>query len=302
MKLLIVGHCGQVGVELQRTLAPLGELALADKESVDLAEPSTIRDLVHRTRPNVVVNGAAYTAVDRAESERELAHAINGVAPGVLAEEAAQLGALLIHYSTDYVFDGSKASPWVESDAPNPINAYGKSKLAGERAIAAVGGRHYVFRTSWVYASHGSNFARTILRLALERDELRIVDDQIGGPTAAHAIAEATARAIVSSVEAETGTERRTHPEYGLYHMTCRDETSWFRFAREVLGLLANIMPDEKIARCVAIKSSEYPLPAQRPRNSVLSNAKLLHAFGIELPEWHAAMYRVMREIFETIA
>ena len=302
MRLLIVGHCGQVGVELQRTLAPLGELALADKESVDLAEPPTIRELLRRTRPNVVVNAAAYTAVDRAESERELARAINGTAPGILAEEAAQLGALLIHYSTDYVFDGSKASPWVESDTPNPINFYGESKLAGERAIAASGARHYVLRTSWVYASHGSNFVRTILRLALERDELRIVDDQIGGPTAAHAIAEATAQVIVSNVDAETGRERRTHPEYGLYHMTCRGETSWFGFAREIFGYAANQMPDKKIARCVAIKSSEYPLPARRPKNSVLSNAKLLHAFGIELPGWRAALERVMEEIAATSA
>src|ERR1035437_3848578 len=204
MKLLVVGHLGQVGIELQRTLAPLGELSLADKESVDLAQPSTIRELINRTGPDVVVNAAAYTAVDRAESEPELAHAINGIAPGVLAEGTTRRGALLVHYSTDYVFDGSKPSPWLESDVPNPINVYGESKLAGEKAIAAVGGRHYVFRTSWVYAQHGSNFLRTILRLASERDELRIVDDQIGAPTSARALAEATAQAIRSNVD--TGT------------------------------------------------------------------------------------------------
>jgi dTDP-4-dehydrorhamnose reductase len=294
VKLLIVGHLGQVGVELQRSLSPLGELALADKESVDLAQPSSLRELLRRCRPNVVVNAAAYTAVDRAESEPELAHAINGAAPGILAEEAGRLGALLIHYSTDYVFDGSKPSPWVESDAPNPINVYGESKLAGERAVAAAGGRHYVFRTSWVYAPHGSNFVRTILRLAGERDEVRIVDDQVGAPTSAGAIAEATARAIVADTDLQTGAEQEMHPEYGLYHLTCRGETSWFGFARDVLACVAAKAPDKKLARCVPISSSQYPLPAARPRNSVLSNEKLLRGFGFQLPEWRTAMELVI--------
>ena len=299
MKLLVVGHLGQVGVELQRTLAPLGELSLADKESVDLAQPSTVRELLHRTRPDVVVNAAAYTAVDQAESEPELAHAINGIAPGILAEETARRGALLIHYSSDYVFDGSKPSPWLESDVPNPMNVYGKSKLAGEKAIAVVGGRHYVFRTSWVYAQHGSNFLRTILRLAFERDELRIVDDQIGAPTSARALAEATALAIRLNVDPRTGEERQDRPEYGygLYHMTCAGQTSWFGFAQEFLEWVGARLPGQRLARCVPIPSSEYPLPARRPRNSVLSNQRLRDAFGLELPEWRAALRWVLEEI-----
>jgi dTDP-4-dehydrorhamnose reductase len=296
MKLLVVGHLGQVGIELQRTLAPLGELSLADKESVDLAQPQTIRELIDRIGPDVVVNAAAYTAVDRAELEPELAHAINGIAPGVLAEETARRGALLIHYSTDYVFDGSKSSPWLESDVPNPMNVYGESKLAGEKAIAAVGGRHYVFRTSWVYAQHGANFLRTILRLAFERDEVRIVDDQIGAPTSAHALAEATAQAILSNVDLRIGAEQRMRPEYGLYHMTCAGQTSWFGFAQEFLGWVAACCPQRKLACCVPIGSAEYPLPARRPQNSVLSNEKLHRAFGLELPDWRVALKRVMEE------
>ena len=182
-------------------------------------------------------------------------------------------------------------------DAPNPINVYGQSKLAGERAVAAAGGRYYIFRTSWVYAPHGSNFVRTIIRLAGERDELRIVDDQIGAPTSAGAIAEGTARAIVANMDFQSGAERTAHPEYGLYHLTCGGETSWFGFAREFLDWTAARLPGQRLARCVPISSLEYLLPARRPRNSVLSNQKLRAAFAIELPEWRAALREVMEEI-----
>ena len=206
--------------------------------------------------------------------------------------------ALLIHYSTDYVFDGSKASPWIESDEPSPINAYGSSKLVGEEAVAAKGGRHYIFRTSWVYAQHGSNFLRTVLRLASEREELRIIDDQVGGPTSARMIAEATALAIGSCVDLRAGAERNDRPEYGLYHLTCAGQTSWFGFAQEFLQWVAARRPNQKIARCVPIPSSEYPLPARRPRNSVLSNQKLKRGFGLKLPEWRTALHWVLEEMY----
>ena len=296
MKLLILGHLGQLGVELQRTLAPLGTLVLADKESVDLAEPMTIRQLMTRVNPDIVVNAAAYTAVDKAESEFELALAINGTAPGVIAEETVRTGALLIHYSTDYVFDGTKSASWLESDEPNPLSAYGVSKLAGEKSVAAVGGRHYIFRTSWVYAPHGANFLRTVFRLASERDELRIVDDQIGAPTSARMLAEATALAIARTVDWTTGAGRSNGPEYGLYHMTCAGRTSWFGFAREFLDWAAAKQPAHKIVRCIPIATAEYPLPARRPANSLLSNSKLAAAFGLQLPDWRIALHWVLEE------
>ncbi len=246
-----------------------------------------------------MVNAAAYTAVDKAEEEAEQALAINGTAPGVIAEETARNGALLVHYSTDYVFDGTKQAAWVESDEPNPINAYGRSKLAGERAVAAAGGRYYIFRTSWVYAAHGANFLRTILRLAAEREELRIVDDQVGAPTSARMIAEATALAIASAIDLRTGAERSDRPAYGLYHMTCAGQTSWFGFAREFAGCVAAKHPGRKFARLIPISSSEYPLPARRPANSVLSNAKLAKAFGLQLPDWRMALHYVLEQGFE---
>jgi dTDP-4-dehydrorhamnose reductase len=296
MKLLIVGHLGQVGVELQRTLAPLGTLALADKESVDLAQPDSIRRLMAQTSPDVVVNAAAYTAVDKAESETDLAFAINGHAPGVIAEEIARRGGLLIHYSTDYVFDGSKPEPWLESDKPNPLNVYGASKLAGEQAIKAVGGRHYIFRTSWVYAPHGGNFLRTIARLAQERDELRIVDDQIGAPTSARMIAQATSLAIAGAVDLANAAERSGRPNYGLYHMSCAGQVSWFGFAKEIIDWLAANQPGGKLARCTPISASEYRAAARRPANSLLSNAKLAAAFGLQLPNWRIALQWVLEE------
>jgi len=296
MRLLVLGHLGQVGVELQQTLAPLGTLVLADKESVELAEPRSIRQLLARANADIVVNAAAYTAVDKAEAEPELALAINGTAPGVIAEEVSRTGALLIHYSTDYVFDGTKPAAWLESDEPNPINAYGRSKLAGERAVAAAGTRYYIFRTSWVYAAHGANFLRTILRLAAEREELRIVEDQIGAPTSARMIAEATVLAIAGAIDLRTGAERSDMPAYGLYQMTCAGQTSWFGFAKEFVGCVAARQPGRRFARLIPIRSSEYPLPARRPANSVLSNTKLAQAFGLQLPDWRTSLYGVLAQ------
>jgi len=286
--ILILGAGGQVGTELQRSFAEAGEVTTWDRKIADLSEAEVLRPLIRQLQPEIILNAAAYTAVDRAETEPDLAMTINGVAPRVLAEEAAKLDALLVHYSTDYVFDGSKKSPWVESDATNPLNTYGRTKLAGERAIQEVGGKHLVFRTSWVYGPHGHNFLRTMLRLGSERDELKIVDDQFGAPTSSLAIADAT-RAIVDTLKANAA-------DYGVYHMTCGGETTWRRFAEEIFA--QHMWPDgRKAPQVIPISSSEYPTPAMRPANSVLSNEKLQATFGIALPDWQSALSETMKVI-----
>lgn len=291
--LLIVGAAGQVGRELQRSFADFGPIVAADRKSVDLAVSDQVRDLVRRVEPSVIVNAAAYTAVDRAESEPELARAINVDAPGVLAEEARRLGALFVHYSTDYVFDGSKQDPWTEEDVPNPLSVYGATKLAGEQAVQSVGGRYLIFRTSWVYGPHGHNFLFTMLRLARERDRLSIVDDQYGAPTTSIALAQAT-RSIIGGIL----DGRFDDPDQwaGLYHMTCLGTTTWCGFTRAIIdrasGLLAGKRPE-----IVPIPTSAYPTPAKRPRNSVLSNAKLNSRFSICMPTWEDALDAV----FETL-
>ena len=281
MKILLAGRNGQVGWELEPRLARLGELVALDRSGLDLGDPGAVRSRVRELRPDVIVNAAAYTAVDRAESEPGLAFAINAAAPGVLADEAKRLGALLVHYSTDYVFDGTKAAPYTESDEPNPLSVYGRSKLAGERAIRASGCRYLILRTSWVYAGRGRNFLLTMLRLGAERPELRVVDDQHGAPTWARDIAEATVTLLERSVE-------------GLFHLTAAGETTWHGFAGAIMRL-AGLTP---VVR--AIRSDEYPVAARRPANSVLDNAQVRAAGGVVMPAWEESLGRCLAEARRT--
>lgn len=279
MRILLTGKNGQLGWELSRALAPLGDLLALDRAKLDLAVPDRIVSVVRSVRPDIIVNAAAYTAVDQAESEPDAAFAVNARAAGVLAEEAKRAGALLVHYSTDYVFDGSKVAPYVEDDTPNPLNAYGRSKLAGEEAIRATGGPHLILRTSWVYAARGKNFLLAMRRLFLENGTVRVVSDQIGAPTSAGALADATAALLRQCSPASLS---------ATYHATAGGSTSWHGFASEIARLEQASAPHP--LRVVPIASSEYPAPAQRPKNSRLSNEKLLHAFGIELPTWQACL------------
>ena len=267
MRILLTGATGQVGWELRRTLARMGEVRAFDRYGLDLAEAPPLAAAVRALQPDMIVNAAAYTAVDKAESERDLAFAVNATAPRVLAEEAKRIGARLVHYSTDYVFDGDKASPYVEDDPTHPINVYGESKLAGERAIQATGCRHLILRTSWVYGPRGKNFFLTMRRLAKERSELRVVDDQVGAPTSSVAIADATPQLLAKGTE-------------GLYHMTAAGETTWCGFAREILKRAGLATP------VVGIPTKDYPTPARRPRNSRLDCSRLKAAAGIELAPW----------------
>jgi len=281
MKILLLGRHGQVARELQLTLAGAGELIVLGHDQLDLAAPAQIRRQVRALKPQLIINAAAHTAVDQAESEPELAFALNATAPGVLAEEAAALGVPLLHYSTDYVFDGSQSAPYDEDDAPNPLSVYGRSKLAGEQAIRAVGGAHLILRTSWVYSLHGRNFLLTMQRLLQERDELRVVDDQIGAPTWAGSIATATAQLV------ERWRAGRAGP-WGTYHLCAAGETSWFGFA----GAIAERLREQgkPCARLLPIPSSAYPTPARRPLNSRLSCARLHADWGVQLPDWRSAL------------
>ena len=292
-RILIVGSAGQLGRELEKSFADVGPIIAVDRESVDLADPDQTRDLVRRTAPDVILNAAAYTAVDRAESDMPLAHAINALAPRVLAEEAAERNALLVHYSTDYVFDGSKQEPWTEDDAPAPLSVYGASKLAGEQAIQNSRARHLIFRTSWVYGPHGKNFLLTMLRLAAERDRLSIVDDQIGAPTTSIALARTT-REIVTGVLA--GRFGPAEDWCGLYHMTCAGSVSWFGFAQAIFARAAEHL-GVKAPNLIPIGTKDYPTPAARPRNSILSNARLHARFGMQLPSWQSALDEVIARL-----
>jgi dTDP-4-dehydrorhamnose reductase len=297
-RILIVGAAGQVGLELQRSFHNFGQIVAVDRESVDLADADQTRTLVRRVQPSLILNAAAYTAVDRAESEPEAAMAINAHAPRILAEEALRLDALLVHYSTDYVFDGRKQQPWVETDQPNPLNVYGASKLAGEQAIQNTGGRYLTFRTSWVYGPHGNNFLLTMLRLAKERDRLSIVDDQFGSPTTSIELAQATRTIVEGALAGQFGSSQDWA---GLYHMTCADSTSWFGFAQAIFSRAAALL-DVKTPTLEPLATKEYPTPALRPRNSVLSNQKLRERFGMQLSTWQAALDDVLKVLGAGIA
>lgn len=290
-KFLLLGANGQVGTELRRSFADAGEIIACSRQEADFSQPEMLRALVRAVRPDVILNAAAYTAVDRAESEPDLAMLINATAPHVLVEEGATLGALLVHYSTDYVFDGTKKVPWVEDDTPNPLNVYGKSKLAGEQAIQEAGGNYLIFRTSWVYGPHGHNFLRTMLRLGKEKPQLRIVDDQFGAPTSSTEIANAT-RAVLDRLLAESSQQNFS----GVYHMTCSGQTSWCGFAQAIFAQLSGFSHSHW-PEVIGIPSSEYPTPAQRPRNSVLSNTKLHEAFGIRLSFWQNALSEAVQSL-----
>lgn len=281
-RILIFGRKGQVGWELRRTLCCLGEVVTVEYPKVDLTRPETLRAAVQHYHPAVIVNAAAYTAVDKAEEEPERAMAVNGTAPAVLAEEAARLGSLFVHYSTDYVFDGSGTRPWQESDVPGPLNVYGKTKLAGDEAIEASGCEHLIFRTSWVYGARGGNFLLTMLRLAKERSQLSIVDDQIGAPTTSECIAQATAAVLAQVLEpAGKGMDGRS----GIYNLTNAGETSWYGFAKELL-MRANATMGTPLPELVPIPTSQFPRPAPRPMNSRLNGDKLATTFGVRLPAW----------------
>jgi dTDP-4-dehydrorhamnose reductase len=292
-RILIVGAAGQLGLALQGSFKGRGEVVAAGRESADLADPDQICDLVRRVRPAVILNAAAYTAVDRAESEPERAMAINALAPRILADEALRSDALLVHYSTDYVFDGQKSGPWTEEDAPAPLNVYGASKLAGEQAIRESGARHLIFRTSWVYGVHGSNFLLTMLRLGRQRGRISVVDDQSGAPTSSIELARVTRQIVDGALAGQFG-----GPEVwaGLYHMTCAGSTSWCGFAQAIFARAGKLLED-KSPLVIPISSVDYPAPAARPRNSVLSNARLEARFGVRLVPWQTALNAVIEKL-----
>ena len=286
-RILLIGRIGQVGWELRRTLAPVAQVVCVDFPEIDLTSGDSIRQQMAQARPQVVINAAAYTAVDKAESEPDRAMKINGVAPGILAEEARKCGALLVHYSTDYVFDGTKTGPYVEEDAPNPLGTYGRTKLAGDEAVRAVGGAHLIFRLCWVYGARGQNFMLTMIRLAREREKLRVVGDQVGCPTWSRMIAEATAMAVKQCVSSSTPAAFS-----GTYHLAASGSTSWHGFARAIVDQ----MPSEgrKCSQVEAIPTSEYPTPTRRPGYSVLGCDKLERTFGLRLPDWDESLKQVM--------
>ena len=295
MNILLLGKSGQVGWELQRSLAVLGRVTALDHDSTehcgDFANPEGVRETVRALRPDVIVNAAAHTAVDKAESEPEIARLLNATTPGVLAEEAARLGAWLVHYSTDYVFDGSGTRPWVETDAPAPLSVYGATKLEGEQHIQQTGCRHLILRTSWVYAARGGNFAKTMLRLGGERERLTVIDDQWGAPTGADLLADVTAHAV-RHLQSRPG-------DGGLYHCVASGETNWHSYAKYVLEHARQAQPaiELKATEVVPVPTSAFPTPARRPHNSRLDTTRLQTTFGLVLPPWQQGVARMLTEI-----
>lgn len=293
MKILLLGKNGQVGWELQRALAPLGDVIALDRNGGagelcgDLSDLEGLARTVRAVAPDVIVNAAAWTAVDKAETEQQMARRINAEAPAVLAREAAALGAWLVHYSTDYVFDGSGNTPWAETDAMAPLNVYGQTKREGEQAIVASGCKHLIFRTSWVYAARGANFAKTMLRLAREREALDVIDDQTGAPTGADLLADVTAHAIRAATPALSG----------IYHLAPQGEVTWWGYASFVIEQARSMGEVLKVATVSPIPSSAYPTPAKRPHNSRLATQKLQSAFGLRLPPWQDGVRRMLTEI-----
>ncbi|MBD8049557.1 dTDP-4-dehydrorhamnose reductase [Limnohabitans radicicola] len=295
MKILLLGKNGQVGWELQRSLAPLGEVIALDRHSSDfcgdLGQPERLAQTVADCRPDVIVNAAAHTAVDKAESEPELARRINAEAPAALAQAAARTGAWLVHYSTDYVFDGSGQEPWLEGDATGPLGVYGQTKLEGEQAIAASGCQHLIFRTSWVYAARGGNFAKTMLRLAQERERLTVIDDQWGAPTGADLIADVTAHAMRQAL--------RDASVSGVYHLVAGGETSWHGYASHVIAQAQKLRPELNwaVKEIAPVPTTAFPTPAKRPSNSRLNTRKLQSQFALTLPHWQQGVDRLLSEI-----
>lgn len=297
MKILLTGKNGQAGFELQRALAPLGDVVAVGRTECDLSDEAAIRKLIRSVGPGIIVNPGAYTAVDKAESDVATAVAVNARAPGVIGEEAKRLGARVVHFSTDYVFDGAKREPYREDDETRPLGVYGRSKRDGERALQASGARHLILRTSWVAGAHGSNFAKTILRLAAERDSLAVVADQFGSPTSAALLAELTGR-LLRNMQSAGGDDF----PFGLYHLAPAGETNWHEYAcfvvEEALRAGRQLRLTPKNIR--AISTAEYPTPAPRPANSRLDTARLRKTFGLELPHWQAGVHNVLQEIFQT--
>jgi dTDP-4-dehydrorhamnose reductase len=297
LKILLLGKNGQVGWELQRSLAPLGQVLALDRHSTDfcgdLSQPERLAQTVHDWRPDVIVNAAAHTAVDKAESEPDVARCLNATAPAALAQAAAAIGAWLVHYSTDYVFNGQGEQAWQEGDATGPLSVYGQTKLEGEQAIVASGCKHLIFRTSWVYAARGGNFAKTMLRLAGERERLTVIDDQHGAPTGADLIADVTAHALVHAmIDPAAGLS-------GIYHLVAAGETSWHGYASHVIAQARQIQPvlALKVTDIAPVPTSAFPTPAKRPLNSRLSTHKLQQAFGMVLPPWQQGVNRMLAEI-----